>query len=122
MPVYHWAQYCSGVVGAAILIAWAVRWWRRTPVRAVPVRRPSPRAPLAALAAVLAAGCVGALWGGMGPVTAAGTAGIRDAAFEGGTRAVALAAVVVLVLAAAWRASDARRHRSRGAPPGDLLD
>jgi Domain of unknown function (DUF4184) len=31
LPVYRWAQYGSGIVGAAIIAAWLVRWWRRSP-------------------------------------------------------------------------------------------
>lgn len=36
LPGYEWAQYASGVVGAAVLARWAVRWYRRTPPREPP--------------------------------------------------------------------------------------
>jgi hypothetical protein len=31
LPVYEWAQYLSGLVGGAVLYAWARRWWRSHP-------------------------------------------------------------------------------------------
>jgi len=39
LPGYRWLQYASGVVGGAILLAWLVRWWRRTPPAATATGR-----------------------------------------------------------------------------------
>jgi hypothetical protein len=33
-PVHFWLQHLCGLAGAAVLLAWFVRWWRRTPVEA----------------------------------------------------------------------------------------
>jgi hypothetical protein len=30
LPGYRWLQYASSVVGLVVLLAWFVRWWRRT--------------------------------------------------------------------------------------------
>ncbi|MDQ1552494.1 MAG: hypothetical protein QOD50_1916 [Actinomycetota bacterium] len=38
-PVYEWAQYFSSVFGAAVVLIWTIRWWRRTrPVDAAATR------------------------------------------------------------------------------------
>ena len=37
---YRWAQYASGLVGAAVIVAWLVSWWQRT-VPAASRYRPS---------------------------------------------------------------------------------
>jgi hypothetical protein len=41
LPGYRWAQYASGLVGAAAIALWLVRWWRATP--ATPHRPGAPR-------------------------------------------------------------------------------
>jgi hypothetical protein len=54
----------------------------------------------------------------VGPLTAAGTSGLREAAFDGGTRAVALAAVAWL-FSQLRGASAARRQRCSGEYPDE---
>ncbi len=65
---YAWAQYVSGVVGAALIGLWLWLWWRAAPV-ADPVSRPqrvpalSPRALVLVGAAVVGAGLAGVVAG-----------------------------------------------------------
>jgi hypothetical protein len=40
VPGYRWLQHGSGLIGAAVLVAWMIRWWRTTepePIRSRPV-------------------------------------------------------------------------------------
>lgn len=55
LPGYRWLQHTSGLVGGLLLLAWLVRWWRRSPVRAMPEHR-APWWPWVLLLAV-AGGC-----------------------------------------------------------------
>jgi hypothetical protein len=92
MPGYRWLQYLSSLVGAVILVAWLVHWWKRTEADAPP-GRPAPWWPWALLGAVgVAVGLPVALAAdGLGQI------GFDGTAFGGGA---ALAAAVVL--AAGW--------------------
>ncbi|MBN1094116.1 DUF4184 family protein [Blastococcus sp. TML/M2B] len=98
MPGYRWLQYATSVLGGLVLLAWAVRWWRRTPARTTPP--PGRRWPWVLL------GTVGVVVGAVAAVPA-GDLGeaIYDAATWGGGTALAAAAV----LAAVWQV----RHRTR---------
>lgn len=67
LPGYRWAQYVSGLVGAAALVVWFAHWWytnrsgRRTAVRPTPVPRPVAYAVWALIAfATVAGGLLGA--------------------------------------------------------------
>ncbi|BCB90800.1 DUF4184 family protein [Phytohabitans suffuscus] len=44
LPGYRWAQYASGLLGAAAIAVWLVRWWRTTPPAAE--RRPAAGRPV----------------------------------------------------------------------------
>ncbi len=98
---YRWAQYGSGVIGAVALVAWSVRWWRRTP----PDPTGAPRRPRPLVwGAVVAAGVLG------GVVAALRADGLRAAAFAGITTGGAASGAVVLVVAVLW-------HRRAGRAP-----
>lgn len=94
---YRWAQYASGLFGAAALAGWLVAWWRRTQPTGPPrASRFSPAAVWAAIigvAAVVGVGC------------AATAPGPREAAFLGATRGGLAGALVAAALAAAWQVS-----------------
>jgi hypothetical protein len=65
LPGYRWLQYASSVVGLVVLLAWFVRWWRRTsavPASSDPAARWAGGTVL--LAAVLLAICrrLGTFW------------------------------------------------------------
>jgi hypothetical protein len=103
MPGYGWLQYASSVLGGLVLLGWAVRWWRRTPVRGSgPPGRRWPWVLLAVVASVT--GTVAAL-----PARDPGQV-VYDAATWGGGTALGVAAV----LAAVWQV----RRRTAGAGAG----
>lgn len=109
---YRWAQYGSGVVGAAVLAWWVVRWYRRTPRRGE--RRgdevPARAAALGWVAVLAAAVVVGVVAGGAQLLGDAPDP--RGAAFvaatRGGAAAAAVATVLALVVAWWWRRSPSR--------------
>ncbi|MGN9909681.1 DUF4184 family protein [Phytohabitans sp. LJ34] len=82
LPGYRWAQYASGVAGAAAIALWLARWWRATSPTA---RRPAaPRAVAAASWTLIAlATATGALFAAL---PALRDADHRDAAFLAITR------------------------------------
>ena len=98
LPGYRWLQYASGVLGAAILLLWLVRWWRRAP------RARVPAAPAAWPAWAVIAGA-----GLLAGVTAALAApDIRKAAWLGATWGGGAALAAAVLLAAVWQV---RRRR-----------
>ncbi len=97
LPGYRWLQYASSALGGLVLLAWMVRWWRRTPARP-------------------GAGRSGARWawpvlGGVassvGATAALASPSIGTAVFEGATRGGGAGLAVAVVLALAWHV----RHR-----------
>ena len=103
---YRWAQYASTVVGAAVLAWWLVRWWRSTPRRPEPAKRPvvAPHGRRRGLGGVAGtAAAVGLVTGGE-QLLGAGPPDPRGAAFVAATRGGAAGAVVATALAvlAAW--------------------
>ncbi|MGY1602879.1 DUF4184 family protein [Geodermatophilus sp. SYSU D00815] len=92
LPGYRWLQYAGSVAGLAVLAAWLVRWWRRTPC--VPAAgHAAGRWVWPLLAGVgLAAGLT----------AAAGTASLDDAVFPGARWAGGAVLVSGVLLAAAW--------------------
>jgi hypothetical protein len=116
LPLYRWAQYVSGLVGAAVLLVAAVRWWRATPPRRDidPARRAAGyRLALGVWAAVLVVTAVAGLVAAAGPLTAASGADWRAAAFRGITHGGAAGGLVLLGFAVAWT------RRSAGSAGGD---
>jgi len=117
LPLYRWAQYASGLVGAAVLLAAAVRWWRTTPTRAE-LDRAHPaagrRVALGVWAAVVlvtaAAGAVAAA----GPLTAMTGADWRTAAFRGTTHGGAAGGAALVGFAVAWALGAGRSARDGG--------
>ena len=95
---YQWAQYASGLLGMAALVAWCALWWRRTPPAEHEHPRLSGATRLACAGAILTAGVVGALVGGVGPLLQH-PVDLRDAAFLAVTRGGALAGVTALGVA-----------------------
>jgi hypothetical protein len=89
-PGYTWAQDAGGAAGAALLLRWAVRWWRSTPES-----RPAepPGAPwawtLLALTGLAGAGRAAAAQTGTRRALEAG-------AFRGGASATAVAVLLAL--------------------------
>lgn len=112
-PGYRWAQEVSGVLGAAALTGWLVRWWRRTPPSPLPEDRPGRWWPLLLVTAVAVLGGAGAAVGA-GDLRSAAVA----AAFRGG--GLALAAVVLLALGrhVRQRSVAGRRRTSARRDPG----
>jgi len=86
------------VLGAVVLVVWFVRWWRRTPPRALQ-RGPATRW---AWAVVAGAGLV------VGSVAALGASQLGSAAFQGATWGGGAATATALVLAAAWHLRQSR--------------
>ena len=95
LPGYRWLQYASGLVGGLVLLAWLLRWWRRTPTGGG-TGPWAPRWPWGVVAGT------GVLAGVPGALTAPslGAAGFTGATWAGGA---ALAAGVLL--AAGWHLS-----------------
>ncbi len=107
MPGYRWLQYASSVLGLLVLAGWAVRWWRRAPVRpSGPAGRRWPWVLLATVAATT--GTVAAL-----PADGLGEA-VYDAATWGGGMAVAVAALLALAWRVRHRESRARKSPTHG--------
>ncbi len=98
-PGHQWMQHASSALGAALLLAWAVRWWRRTPPRRVPAGTALVWAWPALLLVGTATGLAAAL---AAPPE-------RGLGFVGATRGGAAAAALALALAVAWHAWHARR-------------
>lgn len=109
LPGYEWAQYASGLVGAAAMAWWCLRWWRRqAPLRAGQLP-PRPGAPAAGPAWCLVGLCVVAgsiygWWYGLGRDNP-----VRSAFFFAAIRGLGAGTVAVLALSVAWA------WRSRGA-------
>jgi hypothetical protein len=89
---WAWAQQVSGVLGAVVLTAWLVRWWRRTPEHAAS-RRP---ATWWAWAVVVGAGLL------VGGAAALAAPRLGSAAFQGATWGGGAAAAAALLLSAGW--------------------
>jgi hypothetical protein len=102
LPGWSWLQEASGLLGAAVLTVWFVRWWRRTPA-CDPDRRP---ATWWAWAVVAGAGLAA------GGVAAAAAPWLGSAAFQGATWGGGAAMAAALVLAGAWHA----RHGPGSSP------
>jgi len=99
LPGYLWAQYVSGVIGAAMLAVWCVRWWRSTPH--APNDNHVPFSALVAIAVVVLAGVVGALAGALPALTEEDGTDAASAVFHAITRAGSAAGLAVVVVAAA---------------------
>ncbi len=90
LPGYKWAQYASGLIGAAVLGLWFLRWWRRTPAHPVPPTPATWWVYGGFLAAATVVGTAAILAHGVPP-----DAGFLGARVGGGTGAgLALAAAV----------------------------
>jgi hypothetical protein len=100
MPGYRWLQYLSSLVGALVLLAWLVHWWRRTPARSQP-DRPAPWWPWALLVAIGV---------GVGGPVALTSDGFGEAGFDGTAFGGGAALAVAVVLATAWHV---RRRKVR---------
>lgn len=92
LPGYRWLQHTSGLVGGVLLLAWLVRWWRRSPVRAMPEHR-APRWPWVLLLAVAA---------GVGGTAALAAPDLGAAGYDGATWGGGAALVVGLLCATGW--------------------
>ena len=105
LPLYRWAQYGSGLVGGAVLLAAAVRWWRATSPRPDAGRVHSAAGPRVALGVWAAVLCVAAVVGAVaaaGPLTAVTGADWRAAVFRGVTRGGGAGGLVLVGFAVAW--------------------
>jgi hypothetical protein len=107
LPGYRWAQYASGVFGAAVLLLWLRAWCRRTP------RRPDGVVPAwayrrIAWVVIVAAGIAGALLRSWEPLTRDGGADLRRAAFTAATGGGASAILSALALAVCWHVAERR--------------
>lgn len=98
LPGYRWLQYASGVLGAAALLVWLVRWWRRAPRTPLPARPAVWPAWVAIAGAGLVTGVAGAL----------AAPDIRKAAWLGATWGGGAALAAAALLAVIWHV------RSRG--------
>ena len=98
LPGYVWAQYLSGIVGAVVIVGWAIRWYRRTAPANTDVD-PGPWWPwlVLALAAVL-----GAAVGARRPLLATGGPDWREASFHAAAAAGSAVGLVALLLAVGW--------------------
>lgn len=88
---YRWAQYASGVLGAAVTLGWVRRWRDRTPEVAVPQRPGSTTAWVVLFGAATA----------VGTLAAVRAEDLRAAAFTGATTggATLLAGLVLAAIA-----------------------
>ncbi|MGY1622647.1 DUF4184 family protein [Geodermatophilus sp. SYSU D00965] len=98
LPGYRWLQYASGLVGGLVLLAWALRWWRRTPARPLPPGAGTSW-PWLLLTAV---------GGSVGGVAALTSPSIGAAAFASATWGGGAVLAVSVVLAAGWHATHRR--------------
>jgi hypothetical protein len=113
LPVYRWAQYASGLLGGAVLLAVAVRWLRTTPPRgAGDAAHPAAgrRVAFGVWAGVLFVTVLAGVVAAAGPLTAVTGMDWRTAAFRGVTRGGAAGGLALLGFAVAWtlRAGPAR--------------
>lgn len=97
---YRWAQYGSGLFGAAVIAIWLARWWQRT--EPLPVA-PHPHSRWTWLGLLV----VGAAAGIAAAVT---SPSLQVAAFRGATRGGAAIAAAGLLLALGWHAT---QHTNR---------
>ena len=119
---HRWAQYASGVFGAAVLLTWLWRWWRRTEPAASSQQAPSfggadavgPRwRPGTGWVASIVVGS-GAVTGFWAAFTAAD---LRAGLFFGATRGGAGAMIAALLLALGWHGTGRRRLGGRTDTP-----
>lgn len=100
-PGWQWAQWASGVVGAALIVWWLVRWWRRTPPTppdGLPKRLP-PTVVAITVGAVVVVGAAAAWSAGFGRwQTGSAFDNVLFVAFTRGAGAAAVAALAVMVL------------------------
>ncbi|MFC0528680.1 DUF4184 family protein [Phytohabitans kaempferiae] len=117
LPGYRWAQYASGVVGAAALALWLARWWRANPPTAASRgRRPVRRAvAVASWALILSATAVVGLLAALRPLA---DADLRVAVFLAITRGGGAGIAAALLCAATVAVVARRPPRSPGALPG----
>lgn len=110
---YKWAQYASGLVGAAAIGLWLLRWWRRNP--------PMPRRPSTsrrfAVASWAAIGLTTATFGLVAALPALRDADLDSAGFLAITRGAG-AGLVAAVACAALLALHRRRQLKASAPKG----
>jgi Domain of unknown function (DUF4184) len=107
---YSWAQYASGVVGAAVLLVALVRWWRRTPARADLRGGADPRrgrAVLASWGVIVSFGLVGAA-AGAAQAAGTGSPSLARYLFYAVTRGTAAAGLAALAAAVSWHIRTAR--------------
>lgn len=111
LPGYRWAQYASGLLGAAVLAAALWRWWRTADL----TPDPGSALPRRTVAAVWAVVTLSTVTGAATAVTAAvtGDQGVRRALFLVATwgGGAGLLAVVVAAVACAPRIARSRTRR-----------
>jgi hypothetical protein len=99
LPGYRWLQYASGLLGAAVLLGWLLRWWRRAPQAPLP----TPPAAWPAWAAIAGAGLLA------GVAAALAAPDVRKAAWLGATWGGGAALAAAVLLAAVWQVRRRRR-------------
>jgi hypothetical protein len=111
---HRWAQYVSGILGAALIAVWVARWYRETPPRAA-IRRIAPLSSGTAVAVWLGLALValaGAVAGGLRPLLRRGGPDWSEVGVDAVTRAGSAVGVAILVLSIVWVVHD-RTLRAR---------
>lgn len=113
-PGWQWAQWSSGVLGAAVLVWWGLRWWRRSAAREVAPELPpqlSRGVVLVVVGVVLAIGVVGAAT----VLVQALDAGhdVDHALFLAFTRGAGITAAAAVVVMLGFQLSRSRTARAR---------
>ncbi|MDQ7908341.1 DUF4184 family protein [Phytohabitans sp. ZYX-F-186] len=124
LPGYRWAQYASGLAGAAAIALWLARWWRTTPA----VYRPGASRAFAATSwtVIALAAAAGAL---LAALPALRDADVGNAGFlavtRGGGAGLAAALLCALAhrgsrrLAPWWSTRRAKLRLRTGTPPAE---
>ena len=117
LPAYEWAQYVSGLVGAALIVGWSARWFRTHPVITDPSRHDfiqptrTPVVGYTLIAIATALGSAYGLWHGWHQPDR-----LRSMFYFAATRGLDTGMLVMLGIAIRTKAAGRVRHTETAEP------